>query len=573
MHPEYTQKDMRAFEREYRQEFVGRYDDPIAAFIDHHAVRLGLALPDEIEQRPLVRQVIRDRNIEHRGNNVTTKQRGGGKKKQGKYCDDCEEALAEVYCGECQGGLAMCRSCSNVLHAGASRRRHNLQDIDQAPKSANKPYIPRAFLAPFSIVLAMFSALSRDSILSLTEEEIKKRAQPLTDTDLQDKQAGKYVGGFDCMENVLMNKGLVKKEAARVPTYALSASGQVLGQKLYIFYNQFYTFMESCRLPKIQNTDSGSFRTGVINNRKLCLIIDENERDKQRLLRYAKEKNIDAQVRLLPAGDYIWVLTPPMIDTSVVYTGKDYGNEMVLPFVVERKSWEDFENTTNSTRFKRQINNMLGSGLTNCFYLMEGSTYGMKSNSTHHHQQYLKGLLEKLMTENGFYINYTSSWMKSAQWLLWFTGFLSDACKTGLYQDECVSYQEYMSRVGRQRGNTATNTAFTTASRYTHTWKASLFVDNIIRDSQRERTMLTTVREDLLGVSNRNSKHLLVLQDLEQYNKRRQTALNKCCEAVYANPDQARDIVEEKLGPVVHNMLHYDIASYWQLYMQVSYFD
>ena len=48
MHPEYTQKDMRAFEREYRQEFVGRYDDPIAAFIDHHAVRLGLALPDEI---------------------------------------------------------------------------------------------------------------------------------------------------------------------------------------------------------------------------------------------------------------------------------------------------------------------------------------------------------------------------------------------------------------------------------------------------------------------------------------------------------------------------------------------
>ena len=29
---------------------------------------------------------------------------------------------------------------------------------------------------------------------------------------------GKYVGGFDCMENCLMNKGLVKKEAAREPT-------------------------------------------------------------------------------------------------------------------------------------------------------------------------------------------------------------------------------------------------------------------------------------------------------------------------------------------------------------------
>ena len=29
---------------------------------------------------------------------------------------------------------------------------------------------------------------------------------------------GNYVGGFDCMENVLMAKGLVKEEASRVPT-------------------------------------------------------------------------------------------------------------------------------------------------------------------------------------------------------------------------------------------------------------------------------------------------------------------------------------------------------------------
>ena len=48
MHPEYTQKDMRAYEREYRQDFVGRYDDSLAAFIDHYAVLLGHLLPDEI---------------------------------------------------------------------------------------------------------------------------------------------------------------------------------------------------------------------------------------------------------------------------------------------------------------------------------------------------------------------------------------------------------------------------------------------------------------------------------------------------------------------------------------------
>lgn len=31
--------------------------------------------------------------------------------------------------------------------------------------------------------------------------------------------------------------------------------------------------------------------------------------------------------------------------------------------------------------------------------------------------------------------------------------------------------------------------------------------------------MLATVREDVLGVTDRDSKHLLVIQDLEQYNK------------------------------------------------------
>ena len=49
----------------------------------------------------------------------------------------------------------------------------------------------QAFLAPFSILVAMFSALSdRIPKLSMTEDEIKLRAQSLTDTDLQDKQNG-----------------------------------------------------------------------------------------------------------------------------------------------------------------------------------------------------------------------------------------------------------------------------------------------------------------------------------------------------------------------------------------------
>ena len=50
----------------------------------------------------------------------------------------------------------------------------------------------QAFLAPFSILVAMFSALNdRVPKLSMTEDDIKLRAQSLTDTDLQDKQNGR----------------------------------------------------------------------------------------------------------------------------------------------------------------------------------------------------------------------------------------------------------------------------------------------------------------------------------------------------------------------------------------------
>ena len=71
------------------------------------------------------------------------------------------------------------------------------------------------------------------------------------------------------------------------------------------------------------------YRNRVAGNRKICLIIDEHERDKDRLLAYAADKDIDAQVRFLPAGDYVWILSPPLYNVNERYLGNDPGNEMV----------------------------------------------------------------------------------------------------------------------------------------------------------------------------------------------------------------------------------------------------
>ena len=47
MHPNYTQRDLAIMEQDFHRDFENKYDDPIAAFIDHHAVRLGILSPDE----------------------------------------------------------------------------------------------------------------------------------------------------------------------------------------------------------------------------------------------------------------------------------------------------------------------------------------------------------------------------------------------------------------------------------------------------------------------------------------------------------------------------------------------
>ena len=72
-----------------------------------------------------------------------------------------------------------------------------------------------------------------------------------------------------------------------------------------------------------------------------------------------------------------------------------------------------------------------GSGVKNCFYLMEGSPGALRYNATQQHQQHLKAMAEKLIYDYGFYVNYTTSWMKSAQWLVWFTQLIVEAFKLG----------------------------------------------------------------------------------------------------------------------------------------------
>ncbi len=63
------------------------------------------------------------------------------------------------------------------------------------------------------------------------------------------------------------------------------------------------------------------------------------------------------QVRELKAGDYLWILLPPNVrpDDEEIRPNA----EEVLPFIVERKTWDDLQDTLRSNRFENQVNKMI----------------------------------------------------------------------------------------------------------------------------------------------------------------------------------------------------------------------
>lgn len=74
------------------------------------------------------------------------------------------------------------------------------------------------------------------------------------------------------------------------------------------------------------------------------------------------EKGIDYEVRRLSVGDFLWICKD--IDTNL-------GNELVLPYIVERKRMDDLASSIKDGRFHEQKFRLNASGLANIIYLIE----------------------------------------------------------------------------------------------------------------------------------------------------------------------------------------------------------
>ncbi|XP_022808699.1 uncharacterized protein LOC111345675 isoform X3 [Stylophora pistillata] len=567
-----TLATLKQLKDEYEQNDIHEKDS-IGHFVQRQALKLGLISRESLQNG----EECSGNNLYANGRDVGAVQRGGGNKaskggrtvngagkgarkapQRQRMCGDCEENVATLFCPDCQPSLVLCDDCAVVLHRGVTRRNHHLKDVVEAP-APSKGYTPKAYRAPFAMLVAFHRAANEvHSKMSLTEDELKSRAQPLTNTDLEIKQ-GRW-SGFDSMESALLKNELVQKEA-RTPKYSLMEKGQPLAARCSEFDYAVQNLKQAASIPTIPIM---AVRP-VFRSRQVCLLVDSEEPSRERFVRVVQQHGMSAKTRKLPVGDFLWVLLPPGVNPDTVRDMPD--QELVLPMVVERKTWDDLWSSLKSTRFLNQVKRMKNCGLENLFYLVEGNPKELKGNPGPEVARFLQDKLDSLVLEEQFLVNRTGSWMKTVEWLCHLTNLTIEVLQSE-GSPQLKTYSEF-SRGRKSQRNLANLDAVSANPVAATVWSASEFTD-IIRSHCRGGMELHSlpVRG---GNGLQEERSLIVIQGLTLYNKQCHKLLDKAlADLLNSTHETAEACVQKHLQGVTDQLVHEDVPQWYILWLQVS---
>ncbi|XP_070579255.1 uncharacterized protein [Ptychodera flava] len=207
---------------------------------------------------------------------------------------------------------------------------------------------------------------------------------------------------------------------------------------------------------------------------------------------------------------------------------------------------------------------------------MEGSVFDMKTKPTPEQQIRLQNELLRLQIRDGFLVNYTGSWLKTVQWLLQLTTMATKLHESGV-NENLMSFAEFdeLVKVNR-RLPPPEDEQLQMRSGTLFKLNGTHFVEMIFSDFQNEVNFADAVSADVPSVPMRHrmqrNRSLLVIENLREYNKERQKLLDRALAAYINHPTPtvpAQEIVETALTDSVHELIHFDAFTYWQLWMQV----
>lgn len=113
-------------------------------------------------------------------------------------------------------------------------------------------------------------------------------------------------------------------------------------------------------------------------------------------LKTLEQRKVNFEVRRLAVGDFLWICR----------SESDKDNELILPYIVERKRMDDLASSIKDGRFHEQKFRLSDCGLHNKIYMIEN-----RGNNTHVGLP-LTNLLQaatNTMIQNGFTVKFTNS--------------------------------------------------------------------------------------------------------------------------------------------------------------------
>ena len=293
---------------------------------------------------------------------------------------------------------------------------------------------------------------------------MKKLAQRRCRSNLYDQQA-RNRNAFAGVET-LVDKGLLRKElipGSEESKFSLLRSGEELGRYCYLFERVF----EQTTQTQPMKDERGSVLRRMTS--PIELIIDKREDASfvERLVERSREANLTTEQHDLPAGDYL-------------FTTRSADDLLVLPLVIERKSWSDLADSVlgngksrlECVRLDRgiersactgscQLCRMKRAGFSKIMFIIEGArclgrdhenncdnqnrcqycrVIMERHGSTVRHEQ-LEGVLQELQVKHGCIIHFTRGYNETIDSLHHIKEILSryqdGACTLGTYAQFC----------------------------------------------------------------------------------------------------------------------------------------
>lgn len=311
-------------------------------------------------------------------------------------CSTCP-APGEFICPEqnCPfHNVITCGGCFRGNHPILQRNHERISIKDPRVKPilrahTKAPYTPEYGSGSFAILATLFevsqSVDGREREFNLVESRLKKLAQRRCRSNLYDRQA-RGRSAFSCVET-LVDKGFLRKElipGSEESKFSLLPPGEELGRWCF----DFESTLESKILTRPLERERQSVLAGSHNHIELIIDTREDRGYADRLIDRCQEIGLLTQRRDLPAGDYLFTTGTP-------------NAPVVLPVVIERKSWSDLADSVTGNGRSRldcvrlnlgeerpacggtcQLCRMKRSGCTKIMFIIEGARCWNRDDDT-----------------------------------------------------------------------------------------------------------------------------------------------------------------------------------------------